>query len=746
VATENLYISGLAADDPGSLTGASAAFGSTSGTWTTNTDNSSWEGRFELDNPTDSPDATQSITVTIRARHDSGNNPTIDSVAIRNGTTQRGINSTGWSVSSTTGQDIVVSVSCTGLTGNGADLSLVIVTTAQGGSPSSRSAVQIDYAKVDVTTTPAGPSTFNDFVSVLADATSTISDTLIGTAPEIVQQKAGTSDASSVSVTLDSTPTSGNYLIAIIAGSLDLTSVPSGFTQDYYVHTGATDWNMRAAYSKVSDGTETGALTFTTSGTDALGVTVYEVANVSGFDVGADAWSSKVDATTQTTGTTATTAVAKSIAFAVALTWRATDYTPTLTNSFTLDEDFYSSGATGWNYYTALKSLTATGTVETTWGAIDGWQQAAVFVYSGPAGTTHTDDVSVVADATSSITNVSTLATQALSVLGDGSAVVVDAATLGEVLSVLLDGTSSIVDSRSLDDALAVLLDGAASVADQRDAVDALSALLDSVDLVVDAHAMGDVLAVLTDGAAAVSDSRSINQSLTVTADGTSTAADTMTAVEALSALGDLAAQLVQTVAISEAVSVQVDAAAVLEDLHTIGEVLQVLADATTGIFDEITSVIQEFLSVLADATSTVADAITAAEAVVATVDGTATVADTRGAVDDVAVLLDGTSTVTGTLSMVEYQPVLLLASDAVAVQQALAEALLSVADALAAVTDAEVMVDDTAGLADVLIGLTDWLVPGTPPPPSEGPQGHLRARSTRPTPRRLSPSDRRRA
>lgn len=156
MAVETLHADGLAGSDPGTLTGASNAYGTTTGTWTTNIDNSSWAGHFTLGSTANTPDATNSVGVLLRARKQDGNGtPTIDSVAIRENGVQRGINTNIGGVTSLTGEDVSLTVSCTGMSGDGTDLEIVIVTTAAGGSPANRAAVQLDYMDVDVNTSAA---------------------------------------------------------------------------------------------------------------------------------------------------------------------------------------------------------------------------------------------------------------------------------------------------------------------------------------------------------------------------------------------------------------------------------------------------------------------------------------------------------------------------------------------------------------------------------------------------------------
>lgn len=134
----------LASSVSGTATTPDNALGATDTTWTEDTGNTNWSHTWQSGTFLGDLVGTQTITVTLRARKSDGtDNPTINSVAILDtGGTQRGIDSTGWSVTSTTGENVVATVSCTGLTGTA--VRVVVDTTGVGGPPAARSSVQLD--------------------------------------------------------------------------------------------------------------------------------------------------------------------------------------------------------------------------------------------------------------------------------------------------------------------------------------------------------------------------------------------------------------------------------------------------------------------------------------------------------------------------------------------------------------------------------------------------------------------------
>lgn len=144
---ETLYAS---ASSSGTCSTPANATGTADGTYTTDIDNTSWTHVWDLDNPVGTLAGTDVVDITIRARHQDGTgNPTIDSVRILESGTERGANATGWTITSASQQDVTLTVSVSGMT-NWNNAQIEIATTAVGGSPSVRSAVQVDYMSVVV--------------------------------------------------------------------------------------------------------------------------------------------------------------------------------------------------------------------------------------------------------------------------------------------------------------------------------------------------------------------------------------------------------------------------------------------------------------------------------------------------------------------------------------------------------------------------------------------------------------------
>lgn len=145
MAVETLYASSLAS---GAVSGSANALGSTAGTWTTDTGNVSWTARFAMDNPTGAQ-ANGTHTFLVRARKEAGQsgNPTVDAINVYQGGALLGnVLASAVSVTSGTGQDVSGTLAATGIT-SPASIEVEVVTTAAGGNPSTRSAVQIDYVR-----------------------------------------------------------------------------------------------------------------------------------------------------------------------------------------------------------------------------------------------------------------------------------------------------------------------------------------------------------------------------------------------------------------------------------------------------------------------------------------------------------------------------------------------------------------------------------------------------------------------
>ena len=292
MAVETLYLSALASDDPGQITGASAAFGSATGTWTTNIDNDTWDGHFDLDSTSGAPVASQTVTVRMRVRKQDGtSDPTIDIIRFRNGTTIRGENTTGWNVTSLTGQTITATISASGITGDGSDLTLEIETTAAGGSPAKRAAVQLDYVEVDVETsadksgTGSISHTSATTASGSADRSGTASiahtSSVVGPAPpagfgDILQTAYKTSDLGGiVELVLSSAPTDGNLLLGIVytKGNTE-PSAAVGWGRESILATG--DGDYLTVFWKIADG-DTASQSFFHQSGQSVNAILYEV-------------------------------------------------------------------------------------------------------------------------------------------------------------------------------------------------------------------------------------------------------------------------------------------------------------------------------------------------------------------------------------------------------------------------------------------------------------------------------------
>ena len=149
------------ADNPSNAHGVADA------TWTTDLDSEDWTHRWGFDNPTVNDIIDESVDAVLRltVRHQDGTgNPTIDSVELFDSTGSIVSDATGDTVTSSSGEEITISgLAWTSLTDTSGDsLEVQIVTTAVGGNPAVRSAVQVDEIRLDVTmkAAPSAPVLF----------------------------------------------------------------------------------------------------------------------------------------------------------------------------------------------------------------------------------------------------------------------------------------------------------------------------------------------------------------------------------------------------------------------------------------------------------------------------------------------------------------------------------------------------------------------------------------------------------
>lgn len=144
----------------GNINTPNNALGAPDGTYTTNIDNSSWTSQFQFTDVGSNATATGTQTITIRCRKQDGtDNPTIDTVKIFDLATEGAeILGGATAVTSLTQQDIVINVDGSNFPSPLVDVGLEIATTAAGGSPSRRAAVQIDSVTWDVNYTESTTS------------------------------------------------------------------------------------------------------------------------------------------------------------------------------------------------------------------------------------------------------------------------------------------------------------------------------------------------------------------------------------------------------------------------------------------------------------------------------------------------------------------------------------------------------------------------------------------------------------
>lgn len=154
------------------------AHGAADGTFTTDIDNESWTHRWGFANPTTDVAVNEAVDAVLRLtvrKWDGTGNPDIDSIELFDSTGSIVLVSTGWSVTSSTSEEITISgIPWTSLTDTTGDsLEVQIVTTAVGGSPPGRAAVQVDEIRLDVTMfKPPIDETGRDFtITSTVDAT-----------------------------------------------------------------------------------------------------------------------------------------------------------------------------------------------------------------------------------------------------------------------------------------------------------------------------------------------------------------------------------------------------------------------------------------------------------------------------------------------------------------------------------------------------------------------------------------------
>lgn len=177
--TENVYAESARLGD---VSNPNNALGVADGTYTTDTGNTSWSQAWDLTAPSGSPDggAIQTLVVRVRKQTGSGNPSYTVSVQWDLGggsTSGQGVGS--GSVTSSTGQDLTFQFVLNDLSGYSSRINdkmiVYIQTTAAGGGPSARAAVQVDAMNWQAVTAGGGGGASGTFSASLAPVTSSAS-------------------------------------------------------------------------------------------------------------------------------------------------------------------------------------------------------------------------------------------------------------------------------------------------------------------------------------------------------------------------------------------------------------------------------------------------------------------------------------------------------------------------------------------------------------------------------------------
>jgi hypothetical protein len=183
MATEQLYANASISGDADNPTNAHST---SDGTFTTDIDAEDWTHRWGFDNPTGDEVDTgtdAALRLTVRKQDGTGN-PTIDSVELFDSTGSITSDSTGWSVTNSSSEQITISglslASLTDTTGDSVEVQ--IVTSAVGGAPAGRAAVQVDEIRLTINTQPAGQNLTGGgaFTPTLSVSTGKVNLVIIG--------------------------------------------------------------------------------------------------------------------------------------------------------------------------------------------------------------------------------------------------------------------------------------------------------------------------------------------------------------------------------------------------------------------------------------------------------------------------------------------------------------------------------------------------------------------------------------
>jgi hypothetical protein len=192
---------------------------------------------------------------------------------------------------------------------------------------------------------------------------------------QLVQKASGTGVNPSISVTFTNTPTSGNFLIAIVGVGNATITAPSGWSTA--INEGGTSSSPgQAILYKVAGTSESKTVTVAVSGTTYIGLQIFEYQNVTPTSP-VDAVSSKTGTGTSITTNNVSTSQANDLIIVGVVTNASTSFS-SWTNSFTEQNDFQRSGYR--TFAGADRSVTSVGTYSSgaTAGASGAWRTQVV--------------------------------------------------------------------------------------------------------------------------------------------------------------------------------------------------------------------------------------------------------------------------------------------------------------------------------------------------------------------------------
>jgi hypothetical protein len=208
------------------------------------------------------------------------------------------------------------------------------------------------------------PAWFSEELGTSGPVTQTITAPFVGSLPSgpvLVQKKtyASTADATTHTLTFDSTPVEGNTLL-IVVNSNDVVTTPAGWTRDVT----RVDFVECNVYRKVAGASESASVVFTIASTDSFAAVGFEYTKLTGA---VDKTQSSVlqgGSSTISTGATATTASANQLIIAGAA-WQANSgrTVNSWDNSFTEEGEVATTNAVSNNMglSVATKVVAATG-------------------------------------------------------------------------------------------------------------------------------------------------------------------------------------------------------------------------------------------------------------------------------------------------------------------------------------------------------------------------------------------------